>query len=110
MPDNTELLAAISDLVAASSASHTTDLLREAGAEIARLNSEVTRLQAQRSVAARRPALTACEREALLLSLRIGSEAGALHDLLSVKKVGALRAKLYFRQHPRRHNVPAAPV
>src|SRR5689334_1372882 len=78
MPPNAELLQAIADIVAASAPSHTTDLLREAGAEIARLNSELARLQAQVAVQKRRVALSAEERRCLVAGLRLGTKLDAI--------------------------------
>jgi hypothetical protein len=89
---NTELLASIADAIHVSARSHSTDLLIAARDEIARLNSEVVRLQAQCSVQKRRVPLSAEERRVLGQCLRLGTRLDAveLHRI----KVGKLVEKL----------------
>jgi hypothetical protein len=92
MQSNAELLQSIADLVRVSAPSHVTNLLREAGAEIARLNSEVAKLQAQVAVQKRRVALSAEERRCLVVGLRLGTKLDAVE--LPRTKVGKLVEKL----------------
>ena len=92
MPPNAALLQSITDLVRVSAPSHTGDLLIAARDEIARLNSEVVRLQAQCAVQKRRVPLSAEERRVLGQCLRLGTKLDAIG--LPRVKVGKLVEKL----------------